>query len=104
MASAAMATTMATTTMTSTAATATTTTMATTAMAATTVTTTVIVFPIAVPVGTYYSNVLFRFDYLPLIWSGSLVYIPSKDNIHDSILESLMAQPVIRLVACLDYN
>ena len=101
MASAAMATTMATTTMTSTA---TTTTMATTAMATTTVTTTVIVFPIAVPVGTYYSNVLFRFDYLPLIWSGSLVYIPSKDNIHDSILESLMAQPVIRLVACLDYN
>ena len=104
MASAAMATTMATTTMTSTATTATTTTMATTAMAATTVTTTVIVFPIAVPVGTYYSNVLFRFGYLPLIWSGSLVYIPSKDNIHDSILESLMAQPVIRLVACLDYN
>ena len=99
-----MATTMATTTMTSTATTATTATMATTAMAATTMTTTVIVFPIAVPVGTYYSNVLFRFDYLPLIWSGSLVYIPSKDNIHDSILESLMAQPVIRLVACLDYN
>ena len=49
-------------------------------------------------------NVLFGFGYLPLIWSGSLVYIPGKNNIHDSILESLMAQPVICLVARLNYN